>query len=300
MGLFSSNPFPSVQSCRYDISPAELFAKVTRDLIELESGLRAFVGRRGEPHVTKDLPTWALDLIRFPDGKQRAWKWWNNSHRYRKFNACGSKQLMLGISEDPYILSLTGVYIDEIIAVGEVLREDTFGELPDEQVIDMINSWEQLLAQFLYRQATAVFSRYIRWPDAFARTVLGDLIMNEFPVRRVTDQDFFDLEAFRDTGIRGSSYVSLRDMVVKQAFFITKTGYLGLGPPNILPGDEVWILFGGQVPFILKRRGGGSQESMGTSTAHEYFFVGDTYVCGIMDGETVEHLEDRQATIHLY
>jgi len=192
------------------------------------------------------------------------------------------------------------VYIDEIIAVGEVLREDTFGELPDEQVIDMINSWEQLLAQFLYRQTAAVFSRYPRWPEAFARTILGDLIMKEFPVRRVLDRDLFDLKAFRDIGIRGSSYMSLRDMVVKQAFFITKTGYLGLGPPNLLPGDEVWVLFGGRVPFILKRRGGGTQESMGTSTTHEYFFVGDTYVCGIMEGEAVEHLEDRQETIHLY
>jgi hypothetical protein len=270
MGLFSRPPFPSVQSCRYDISPAELFAKVTRD------------------------------LIRFPEGKQRAWKWWNNSHRYQKFKACGSKQLKLGISEDPYILPLTGVYIDEAIAVGEVLREDTFGELPDKQVIDTINSWEQLLAQFLYRQTAGVFSRYPRWPEAFARTILGDLIMKEFPVRRVLDRDLFDLKAFRETGIRGSSYMSLRDMVVKQAFFITKTGYLGLGPPNILPGDEVWVLFGGRVPFILKRRGGGTQESMGTSTTHEYFLVGDTYVCGIIEGEAVEHLEDRQETIHLY
>ena len=47
--------------------------------------------------------------------------------------------------------------------------------------------------------------------------------MKEFPVRRVLNRDLFDLKAFRDIGIRGSSYMSLRDMVVKQAFFITKT-----------------------------------------------------------------------------
>jgi len=44
MGLFPSTPFPNVQSCRYGISPAELFAKVIRDLIELEVGLRAVTG----------------------------------------------------------------------------------------------------------------------------------------------------------------------------------------------------------------------------------------------------------------
>ena len=34
-------------------------------------------------------------------------------------------------------------------------------------------------------------------------------------------------------------------------FFITDTGHMGLGPPDIRVGDDVYVLIGGCTPFIL-------------------------------------------------
>lgn len=69
----------------------------------------------------------------------------------------------------------------------------------------------------------------------------------------------------------------MRDMARSQAFFITERGYLGIGPPDAMVGDEVWVLFCGNVPQVLRGRGG-----------DEFEYVGDAYVQGIMDGEAVE------------
>ena len=35
-------------------------------------------------------------------------------------------------------------------------------------------------------------------------------------------------------------------------FFVTKTGYIGVGPRNMSVGDHAFALNGSQVPFILR------------------------------------------------
>ncbi|KAK1762744.1 hypothetical protein QBC33DRAFT_599931 [Phialemonium atrogriseum] len=63
---------------------------------------------------------------------------------------------------------------------------------------------------------------------------------------------------------------------VGRCLFRTRKGYLGLGSHEPQSGDLVCIFFGGAVPFLLRRRDGGSG----------YELVGDAYVHGVMQGET--------------
>jgi hypothetical protein len=84
-------------------------------------------------------------------------------------------------------------------------------------------------------------------------------------------------------------------MVLNNAFFITKSGYLGIGPPDTQLGDQVWIFHGGKVPFVMR-----SATEYGDSYGHDkLLLVGDAYVHGIMDGEAArqEH-ETRRAWIY--
>lgn len=60
--------------------------------------------------------------------------------------------------------------------------------------------------------------------------------------------------------------------------FVTNDGYLGLEPWPLQAGDQVWILTGGDVPFILKQQ----------TTEGEYEIVGLAYVHDIILGEPVE------------
>ncbi|KAL2068966.1 hypothetical protein VTL71DRAFT_15304 [Oculimacula yallundae] len=62
-------------------------------------------------------------------------------------------------------------------------------------------------------------------------------------------------------------------------FFITEEGRMGLGPKGILPGDTVCILFGGDTPYVLRKKDKCWQ------------FIGECYVHGIMKGEAVRDLK---------
>lgn len=62
-------------------------------------------------------------------------------------------------------------------------------------------------------------------------------------------------------------------------FFITKNGYIGLGPKSMQAGDSVFVFPGGIVPFILR-----------TSDLGSYRLVGEAYVHGIMNGEAVNDM----------
>ena len=59
--------------------------------------------------------------------------------------------------------------------------------------------------------------------------------------------------------------------------FMSKQGYVGLGPASMRQRDVICVLFGAQVPYVLRDIEDG-----------EYNFVGEAYCDGIMDGEIME------------
>ncbi|KAK6442553.1 hypothetical protein LTR95_001214 [Oleoguttula sp. CCFEE 5521] len=63
-------------------------------------------------------------------------------------------------------------------------------------------------------------------------------------------------------------------------FFVTEAGHVGIGPDYVCPGDVVAVLFGGRVPFLLRKR------------AEHYRIVGPCYVFDMMDGKAVEDCEE--------
>lgn len=61
----------------------------------------------------------------------------------------------------------------------------------------------------------------------------------------------------------------------------TSRGYLGLAPLPARQGDEVWVFSGGRVPCVLRRVVDGTGKS-------RRWFIGETYVHGVMNGEVME------------
>jgi hypothetical protein len=60
-------------------------------------------------------------------------------------------------------------------------------------------------------------------------------------------------------------------------FGITRTGYMCLAPRDVMPGDVVCVLHGGDVPFALRPHDG-----------NRYGLVGECYVQGLMNGEAMK------------
>ncbi|PMD34307.1 HET-domain-containing protein [Hyaloscypha variabilis F] len=63
----------------------------------------------------------------------------------------------------------------------------------------------------------------------------------------------------------------------RKRLFTTAQKWLGYGPVNLKPNDEVWLLKNARVPFILRPRG----ES-------QYRLIGEAYVHGIMQGQLID------------
>lgn len=83
---------------------------------------------------------------------------------------------------------------------------------------------------------------------------------------RSTQQRIIDFEA------------RMEEVTAGRRLFITQNGLLGIGPKSIdvKDKDEVWILRGASVPFILRPIGNG-----------KFRVIGEAYVHGIMRGELV-------------
>jgi len=60
-----------------------------------------------------------------------------------------------------------------------------------------------------------------------------------------------------------------------RSLFTTENGYIGTSmPSSIMPGLEVWLLFGGRVLYVLQRREYGC-----------HLLIGECYIHGYMGGE---------------
>ncbi|KAH8894210.1 hypothetical protein GQ53DRAFT_90789 [Thozetella sp. PMI_491] len=74
----------------------------------------------------------------------------------------------------------------------------------------------------------------------------------------------------------------------KRNLFTTDSGRLGLAAKSIKAGDEVWVLAGASVPFVIR-----------PVQAGEYRLVTEAYLHGIMYGEAVVDSGGSVETIHL-
>jgi hypothetical protein len=86
-------------------------------------------------------------------------------------------------------------------------------------------------------------------------------------------------EEAAEEGNARAYFVEVKSMVAERRLFKTKSGLIGLGPRVLRSGDICCILFGGHVPFILRRVGS------------DYRLVGEAYIREVMQGEAVVDLE---------
>ncbi|OCL09415.1 hypothetical protein AOQ84DRAFT_257225, partial [Glonium stellatum] len=72
----------------------------------------------------------------------------------------------------------------------------------------------------------------------------------------------------------------MREVKAGRKMFRSKSDLLGMGPKSTQEGDEVWVLLGAKVPFVLRPVNGGK-------ASRRYRLIGEAYVHGYMDGEAL-------------
>jgi hypothetical protein len=234
LGLLPAHVLPSAQPCSYSVPTSLLSANVTLDLIWSENDLRALVASSELVQVTPELPTWAIDFACSNTIGPRQLKWWNHTYRYQQFAACGKHALYIEAGADNRNIALTGVLFDEVSEVNKVYFAPENETLDASRLSEAITNAKSLLHkhQWTIRNPYGQFGQLRQ--SALWRTMIGDLVMDEFPIERakVTHEEDFDaLSKVLDGGELTFNilYESLCGMVPNHAFFITKMGYIGLG-----------------------------------------------------------------------
>jgi hypothetical protein len=291
---------PSAEACDYTIPAPTLFARVTVDLIQQNNGLIPLVGSSEIPQITPGLPTWAIDFAACSRLGQRQLKWWGHSHRYKHWHADAGRSFEFSASRDSRNLVLNGTWVDDVLEVCTPYLVAENKPIDPRALHSAI--WSCIESVQRYKHTQGVSDPYISgglYDTAIWKTLLGGLIMDEFPVGEAQHyhERWFDvlLDQLMEEQPNNPLYESLCGMLPNHAFFITKNGYVGIGSPQTTPGDQVWVLDGGSVPFVLR-----TVKRIPVCSEHSKLnLVGDAYVHGIMNGEAFS--AGRQAQlVHLH
>lgn len=129
------------------------------------------------------------------------------------------------------------------------------------------------------------------WLTAYFRVLVGDTYRKDGQTTsRASQLEWPDdlgledalLETLQHTGMVGSrKHSQLKTLTSGRRFAVTQNGYIGLIPSYADVGDEIWVLVGGQVLYVLRDKGRWDTRSWGR--IHE--FLGESYLHGFMDGE---------------
>ncbi|KAK6837922.1 heterokaryon incompatibility protein-domain-containing protein [Apiospora arundinis] len=312
LGLFDKGSLPVTERCDYDLQPSQVYATMTQELILNEKGLRPLtVSPRVEAaRATPGILSWALDL-NAPDGPAKRPAAFALIYGYWSYQADQGLEPMdldviraqLGQNK----LTLTGLYIDTIEAVGERQENGQDNPLP---IAETLRSWHQFAGLDRQQQDMTAALNHLKISDdvpeksnypggrygrneAFARLALGDVVRDgqQVPMRTADEGDVQSVgrllldgvvEEGEQEDVPGAIWDTVRDVLLNQRVFSTAKGLLGCGHLDTQPGDQVWVFRGGRVPFVVRPR---DDDANGEKKESDYTFVGECYVQGIMQGE---------------
>lgn len=186
------------------------------------------------------------------------------------------------------ILHVVGIQLDGMAKLRQAFK-DIHGSNEFPQVFA---SWMQMAGAGFVTAGTA----YRPYPtaddttpwEAFQRTIIMD---QNLEGQRADEDEWLHNTLLSDKKDDAGRLV--RDKVYRTAylrcrrrrFFITSSGYFGLGPLDMAPEDRVFVLLGCSVPMILRPHPEGHPGL--------WTLVGDAFVLGIMDGEIAAKLQEQ-------
>lgn len=164
--------------------------------------------------------------------------------------------------------------VKKILQVSRALALGTARDLSDAELVEIVATTLTYSTDGQKRRVNekSCAERY----EAFA-TFLARSARPEYKDRHLSEN------TTASSALASDFYMAMRRACSNRCVFSTTSGRLGVGPARMQPGDTVAILYGGEVPLILR-----PSQRYSRKATHE--LVGNCYVHGIMDGEAVlEH-----------
>lgn len=248
---------------------------------------------------SSELPSWVPD-----------WSNIDNAHPFTRYSdrtgfcASGAMKPEAWLSDDHTTLHVMGKHVDSIGVLGPMAaftKAIAVYEIDDSKISKIKHSLKWLRkCEDLARDRSGMLSTERQ--NQLSRTLMCGLTGEGFPAS-IESKQYFDeylgllsrmperLEgymkdaAISDKAVRGLDEVvdphsemlfesSLSRWSSRRRFSVTQNGRLACVPKDSRKGDLLCVLFGGEVPYVLRPSGNGY-----------YAIVGECYVDGIMHGE---------------
>lgn len=210
--------------------------------------------------------------------------------RFDRYSAAGTSLMAVAEAEKAAAtgcLVLSGIRADTVDGIGSKFKRAlTAGN--EEQWLSDFEAWLREF-EYLLPQVNDVAHQPIGYVnEALWRKLIGDRINN----RKAQAADQFGYRVLAGlekppqeykggiTQWRLDMSASYRHNLMRlqgRKVFITRGGYIGLGPAEIRCSDNISIILGGKTPFII--RSGGNEK---------FRLIGEAYVHGMMEGEMME------------
>jgi hypothetical protein len=222
--------------------------------------------------------------------------------RYELCNACGELKAArnLNVPNNHHLLEDRGLYYDAVSEVGTLREPQSKEVLPED--------WARIAC--VDSRTATLYDKTGYW-----RVILLDSIVKKDHHGRYTEytaatrSDYTKDQTWLESLLTGRSWLktdlklkaTIDTATIMRRLFITNSGALGLGPREMLSGDEIYILPGGKCPLVLRKaiiRGESSQNN-NLVGGGAYTLVGDCFVDGIMNGNTVEDFDSKAVVVRL-
>ncbi|KAI4276228.1 MAG: hypothetical protein LQ337_002627 [Flavoplaca oasis] len=270
LGMAVDLSSPDIIVPNYSKSVADVYTDVVRySLSRAEHGLQIlghvthpfndWTGDDNTPSLPSWVPNYRIHGGPNPFRTQVANSAW-------AYNACGAHKAHSATIKVAHLI-VKGLPVDEIISVSDVWEHDPHSAAE-------VQAWSPENPDDIYQPTGQ------NRDEAFRTTVCADINWStksrgHFVDWSVTNADNHTLtpdESLRKDQVNDA----LKSASGCRRLCWTKTGRMGLVPAVAQVGDLLFVLWGGQMMHVLRRKDAG-----------RFFYVGESYVHGVMDGELV-------------
>jgi hypothetical protein len=223
-----------------------------------------------------DLPSWvppwnSCENTAFPIRKWAGLVAGTGSYRDRFFHTDSGKSMDIRFDDDDKILVVKGINFDKVSTLGTIcLKSEGFN------TYEVVREWNALATR-----SRNIYQSPDRKERAFACTIRDD-IRYDGSVRSKGGRSY-SAESFRDDDDDYRMFAVMELMYLEnRRFAITDADHFALVPSKTQVGDIVCVIYGCEVPCILRPKPG---------DVGRYWLVGECYVHEHMDGQVVVNLE---------
>ena len=258
----------------------EVYTDTTKSLLAHDKKLSILKLVEVKAQMETRIPSWVPDLRSYDELNF----WYQPRLIIRPediYRSAGNTFIMSRSVSDAKLLALRGLYVGSITSISRIAGNIMGNVALGARVLDG-GEW------FQFAQGCAKNGMYPPTGepliDAFARLRIGDQLIRTVSERRMLkpaeypSPGNFTYSESGDRILRGDRD-DIGSMILSQTtrrrLFITDTGYMGLTHRSNKVEDKVYVLLGGDMPFVLRPKN------------KHFLFRGEAYVHGIMDGEAL-------------